>query len=1160
MSGRTSYKKSDEDFLAQYIAKYNPLPEGRSGNVLYQRLVDNEDGKWPWAKRHTWQSWRNHYVTNRARMDHKIAKHIKPGRIPEPATLQKPPPVTPRNTQTASSSQKKRLPFTKEDDQNIVDFLANASPDLGATKGQKLWITLEEDPDRYPWAQKRGWQSWRERYVKHAEYFDHAVKKQLRGDPDDEAEDDIPRPKTVEDYRVRKRPSQAALSAPAENLSPAKRKRVSGAAQDAPPPKKKKRQAVPLDEEEQPQAGPSRHRSADPEDAEEGAEVQGEAQPDAVDEDEEARENDDGKGSDEDADEDEEDQGPIGSDDYHGQIFDSPDRREDTDSSDSSEHEREDELFKMLTDDLPAEVHDDDEVDGMEVDEAADETMVGLSGDVGNNSHDAVQDSGPSGTDVKPIPSSPPARRHHPRLERELDRAYGTPPLSPTEEAQARHHLEHDHSPAPALKRVPRIRRTVEEEFFGTPQSNSATAFSSPTSHHLVHVRKHDLTDDDDDDVEPGKQREPPRLEESAWTKAFSDARGKSRVSATGRRKSGVDFEDEARVIGVQDTPASPEGQEDEGEKTTPTQWPPLRRKDKDTAPSTPVAGRSARDKGKARADAGVDSTIKTEKTVSVKVVRTVERRVPRKPKGTPYVRGALVAAAQDEESDEAEEPSHHHPFSQPAFAPRIAATASNHSTSSNPRVSKADVSRLQRLLSGELREAPQPSPSKAERDSKPPADPPLTPPLPAGVPRVRAAPSRETISPLGAARDEDGERFNEFEERDEELPGPVLAARSSPLEDRRGLRLGQRPIHGEFLPQASSSHMSAANATSHVDKGKANATEASRAQGHMRRHTLAGPDARDSLPGVSHDISTAANRPARRSVPPGFAIGDDLPRTALSLLFNPRSYSLSHPPGSGSSLSGSPYASADVAAAKRLSESELNLVLEIGMGQVFRIMAENHGFGEPTVRDAFAATGSLEKTDWLLCKMRESANKAANEVLQAQDGDDEDQDDEPDVAEGEDNGDEEEDNADHDEDEAAPESNDEGESNYRPPPRNEEEEVEHVLESGFDAFNSHRGSSFGPHSRKRKSLIIKRVSPEPPPAEYSPPKRTRAGKHVARQSLSRASQAIAVGASDGSPEVGHMGSAVGFRQLMRFSNDQWRGLGSDGAKMATGKALAKLL
>lgn len=83
----------------KYIAKYNPQQAGRSGNALYKTLVENvcavivhcsiahkimttylfpqEQRKWSWSKRHTWQSWRDRYYKNKDSFDHKIRQHQK---------------------------------------------------------------------------------------------------------------------------------------------------------------------------------------------------------------------------------------------------------------------------------------------------------------------------------------------------------------------------------------------------------------------------------------------------------------------------------------------------------------------------------------------------------------------------------------------------------------------------------------------------------------------------------------------------------------------------------------------------------------------------------------------------------------------------------------------------------------------------------------------------------------------------------------------------------------------------------------------------------------------------------------------------------------------------------------------------------------------------
>ncbi|KAH7924675.1 hypothetical protein BV22DRAFT_1129647 [Leucogyrophana mollusca] len=84
---RTSFDDADDELLAKFIATYNPAKQGRSGNAIYQRLVDNmvdvactfpqADGRWNWSQHHTWQAWRNRYVKNTDWFDRRILKYQK---------------------------------------------------------------------------------------------------------------------------------------------------------------------------------------------------------------------------------------------------------------------------------------------------------------------------------------------------------------------------------------------------------------------------------------------------------------------------------------------------------------------------------------------------------------------------------------------------------------------------------------------------------------------------------------------------------------------------------------------------------------------------------------------------------------------------------------------------------------------------------------------------------------------------------------------------------------------------------------------------------------------------------------------------------------------------------------------------------------------------
>lgn len=86
------YTSDDEKQLVKYLATYNPDGKGRKGNTLYKQLTSDvrgrshtfahltfclQTGRWPWSKRHSWQSWRDHFVRNDTVMNKKIKVYQK---------------------------------------------------------------------------------------------------------------------------------------------------------------------------------------------------------------------------------------------------------------------------------------------------------------------------------------------------------------------------------------------------------------------------------------------------------------------------------------------------------------------------------------------------------------------------------------------------------------------------------------------------------------------------------------------------------------------------------------------------------------------------------------------------------------------------------------------------------------------------------------------------------------------------------------------------------------------------------------------------------------------------------------------------------------------------------------------------------------------------
>lgn len=73
---RTPFTEEDEEHLCEWIATKIPYKEtgGRTGNRLYQQLCEMAvDPEYAWVTRHTWQSWRERYKKNAARLDNIIA-------------------------------------------------------------------------------------------------------------------------------------------------------------------------------------------------------------------------------------------------------------------------------------------------------------------------------------------------------------------------------------------------------------------------------------------------------------------------------------------------------------------------------------------------------------------------------------------------------------------------------------------------------------------------------------------------------------------------------------------------------------------------------------------------------------------------------------------------------------------------------------------------------------------------------------------------------------------------------------------------------------------------------------------------------------------------------------------------------------------------------
>ncbi|KAI9069447.1 hypothetical protein FKP32DRAFT_1586837 [Trametes sanguinea] len=1278
MSQRTPFTKEHDDLLAKYIAKYNPEMKGRSGRNLYQRLVENRDNLWPFSKHHTWQSWRERYVRDQPRFDKMIRKYIKQMKgssnaEPAESTSSQP------STQQAGGG---RVFYTREDDDRLVEYLATHQGSGGALLGQKFWMTMEEEADQLPWIKRHSWQSWRERYKKNVDFFDWAVRRHTAGeDPNDPP---VPRPKTVEEHVVRKPtakarvPTQGSSSQGGPNGSQAathvaeKRKRPAVGDSNADQRSAKKARAEELNgpqaEAVVPDAaGPSRSPPQQPRTEHSPVEVEHSDQQSGAEklEHDEASAEDPNRQSDaEDSEEDSEEEnlGPPGSDEYNGEIF-SPSKTdaealqdEESDgkstSGDSIEDDGDEELDQLLEADGAVVDEAQVEQDGMDIDDATmqpeEDTAANQDFETGNGADESpqqisVQDgqrstsvvshnqpplAGSSALTADHIPSecteshTPPPRKHNARI-RTTEVPLITPELSPTEEAAARHH---EPRPLTTVRRHPkRIMKRSDEDFFGTPPAQARPASpdsedeagepSSPAAE--AEARHHAHSGHHDHEQEEGRQtaRQPPRLDAGAFNKAFSDVRGRSRVSpsSTPRRRSGADLGDDG----------SDRNEEHASELL---QWSAKKNKGKGNAvaagtPSqSPSPVHTPTSKGKGR-----ERTVRTEEFVSIRTVRTVERKVGRRPvQGTPFPRHLAAASDSEDEDEEMAEPeaqadesdadmgpegdgmeveggedddwpspSQHHPFSQVPHPFSQQAEPPSYQPSARPNgppLPKADLSRVQRLLHSpplsQDVEASRSAMSHAEEHTR----------LAKNAPLAQADLTRldKILRMEGKHAFPEPSKLDRQSVSSERVPGeapmradegrvvadPAHVSRfsrrgTSPLAGRGGARSGSAERRGEIVPPP-------AAGSSRVDKGKRRADEIS-SDARSRRYTVGGDV---FYPKEAQEELSRPRRRARQSVPPAFTLGDDglfANRSALSLALRPppraASRAASVPATVALSRSVSPAKSGDVSLADTLPPHELEMVKELGMNTALHIMARNHGFSEETVRQVYAVTGSLEIADNVLREMREGANEKASEALTSLLHDEDEQADGEEMEMDEDMSPDEFEGSTPEEVEVERELTQQPEWHPDGLSLDFDDEAPLAESSRIDASHLRDRHSMPETRRAKHQFRIERLVDSHGSSigsEYTPPKHTRAARFVrrGRDSLVQgrpgsAPPATTVNAATANsnaaekPKTEEVGD-IAFSDLARLDRAGWQRLeekhGRGFAKILAGKALAKLL
>lgn len=111
--------------------------------------------------------------------------------------------------------------FDSQDDDHLVEFIATHNPLPTGRLGNKLYQILEANSKTWPWSKSHPWQSWRERYRKNQEYFDHRIRMHQR----EKASNKLPR-KVVEEVKVEKQTARPSEPVKKEKVVPQPEERV----------------------------------------------------------------------------------------------------------------------------------------------------------------------------------------------------------------------------------------------------------------------------------------------------------------------------------------------------------------------------------------------------------------------------------------------------------------------------------------------------------------------------------------------------------------------------------------------------------------------------------------------------------------------------------------------------------------------------------------------------------------------------------------------------------------------------------------------------------------------------------------------------------------------------------------------------------------------
>ncbi|EMD34261.1 hypothetical protein CERSUDRAFT_117137, partial [Gelatoporia subvermispora B] len=921
--GRNEYTREEDEFLARYLAEQTPSGAGRSGNKVYEQLCENPK-KWPLAKYHTWHSWRNRYNKNQEWFEKMIRKYQKDRGLG----------VTPF---MATPSSKPRKNFTQQEDQALMEYIARHSSEPRGRTGNNLYVYLCDNTDKFRWAKNHPVQSWRQRYKDNKEEFDKAI-----ADYQDSADFKFVKDMTgfqgsqvsrFSSFKPRSRASTGSPTPSTKTNAKGKERRAE-VRPEAVPSKKRTRDEIGNDRADE-ERTPKRTRPAHL--------LVASSSRVAIISDNEGSETED------------EDDVPPGSDDYQGEIFE----------EEESEHEAESEAIIAEEENVHGEARD-----------SGDETAAPMQPPSTQRTPQspylpltyraAADDATRSTPKPDPISEQPEVlpgtlRREQSRgitpVQAEVVDTASTLPMmvepdsqavarpnTPTAKAPERNDFVPPQEPQEHAPRASSA-ATVEysqSQVWAPPSDFSLAAPITSTPKANAHRRKPPKRRGEDSDFFASsppapsqdtmhesvgqtsqRMRAPPRLIDGPFISAFTDAQGRPQIGASGSGS-------HRRISGI------PEEDEDDAEGAQSSvhespvrvgalqqSWPPTRRSKGKGKMDAHAFERTASPRPQLVMKSRADLEPKQEQ----QEITRVPQFVPRDHHAFSQPTQALIEVATAAPVQQRE----HHPFSQLTQAlPRVNGTRCGSKARSAAGSTGLDLGVIEKAL-----EKAMPSRRELHFDEE-------------SIVMTKAA-----STPGPAIRSESPFKVPAVPIRPSISDPESVAARSA------------QPHAQELIRQATVVSKS-------LDKGKQKAIEP------IPTPSVAGPSRRRSQTAPGHDKSSADVSYASRGSPLRQHQSAPLSKPRTSVTSLDTSVSLPKPPAS--EHRSVPALTLDVC--DSLPGHERLMAVRV----MLQRMAENHGFSEEMATTVLLNERSLERTDFVLGRMRESAERTALDMWQAYD------------------------------------------------------------------------------------------------------------------------------------------------------------------------------